>query len=64
MHYILRRGKRKFPTSKVQRQYFLVLLVEVCWREGKAFGSEGGKGLESGRNKLLGSEGGKGSESE
>jgi hypothetical protein len=35
-----------FPALKVPRQWSLVLLVEVCLREGKVFGSEKVKGLE------------------
>jgi hypothetical protein len=33
---------------KVPRQCLLVLLVEICLKEGKALGSEEGKGLKCG----------------
>jgi hypothetical protein len=42
----LRGGKRKnVPALKVSMQYLIILQVEVRLREGKALGSEGGKGL-------------------
>jgi hypothetical protein len=36
-------------TLKVPRQYPHILLVKVYLREGKALGSEGGKGVGGGR---------------
>jgi hypothetical protein len=33
----------EFMTTKVPRQYQVVLLVKVCWRRDKAFGSEKGR---------------------
>jgi hypothetical protein len=33
------------PALKILRQYSLVLLVQLRWREGKALGSEQGKVL-------------------
>jgi hypothetical protein len=39
--------RKCFAASKVPRQYPFVLLMEVRLREGKAVGSEKGKGLRS-----------------
>jgi hypothetical protein len=44
---ILRVGDKECPTLKVPRQCSLVRLVEVHLRNGKALGSEEGKGLGS-----------------
>jgi hypothetical protein len=38
-------GKANFPAWKISRQYPVVLVVKICLREGKALGSEKGKGL-------------------
>jgi hypothetical protein len=38
-------GERKFTDfGAYHRHGTLVFLVELCWRKGKALGSEGGKG--------------------
>jgi hypothetical protein len=33
-------GDRKFTTLKTPRQYPLVLLVRICWKQGRAMRSE------------------------
>jgi hypothetical protein len=43
-----RRGTTTFSVLKVPRQWPIVLLVEVCLREGKAVRSENGKRSECG----------------
>jgi hypothetical protein len=47
-HATINRGQSDFPALNVPRQYPLVLLVEVCLREGEALGIEEGKVLGSG----------------
>jgi hypothetical protein len=49
-HYF--EGKQIWPILKVPSQCSLFLLVEVCWKEGKALGNEGGKALGSGHLRL------------
>jgi hypothetical protein len=39
-------GENIFTFMKVPRQCPIVLLVKICWREGKAFGSEEGRQME------------------
>jgi hypothetical protein len=41
-------GDKKFTTLKAPRQYPLVLLVKIGWKEGRAMGSEERSALGSG----------------